>query len=69
MWCPGQNKRIAPISLPWMSQKATKGLIAFTPEIDCDQSDGLTPHYYGVSPRLRLPNVDAYVLPNLFSYE
>jgi hypothetical protein len=23
--------------LPWMSYKATKGLIALTPEIDCDQ--------------------------------
>jgi hypothetical protein len=24
--------------LPWMSQKATKGLIALTPEIDYDQT-------------------------------
>jgi hypothetical protein len=36
-WTPGQNKRIAPLFLPWMSYKATKGLIAFKPEIDCDQ--------------------------------
>jgi hypothetical protein len=30
--------------LPWMSYKATIGLIAFTPEIDCDQTAmGLPP--------------------------
>jgi hypothetical protein len=30
--------------LTWMSQKATKGLIALTPEIDCDQTaSGLPP--------------------------
>jgi hypothetical protein len=31
-WCTGQNKRTA------LSQKATKGLTALTPEIDCDQT-------------------------------
>jgi hypothetical protein len=30
--------------LPWMSQKTNKGLIAHTPEIDCDQmAMGLPP--------------------------
>jgi hypothetical protein len=38
VWCPGQNKRIAPLFLPWMSQKATKGITALTLEIDCDQT-------------------------------
>jgi hypothetical protein len=36
VWCPGQNKRIAPLS--WKSLKATKGLIALTPEIDCNKT-------------------------------
>jgi hypothetical protein len=43
MWCPGQNKRIVPLS----SMDVVKGyeaLIAFAPEIDCDQTAlGLPP--------------------------
>jgi hypothetical protein len=37
VWCPGQDKRIAPLFHPRMSLKATEG--AFTPEteVDCDQ--------------------------------
>jgi hypothetical protein len=38
VWCPGQNKRISPLFPPWMWLKATKGLTALTPEIDCDQA-------------------------------
>jgi hypothetical protein len=41
---PEQNKRIAPLFLYMDVEKATKGLIAFTPEIDCDQTAmGLSP--------------------------
>jgi hypothetical protein len=39
VWYPGQNKRIAPLSFfHGCRNKATKVLIAFTPEIDCDQT-------------------------------
>jgi hypothetical protein len=42
MWCPGPNKRIAPLSVFLSSSmdvvKATKGLTALTPEIDCGQT-------------------------------
>jgi hypothetical protein len=37
VWCPGQNKRIAPLFIPWMSLKATKGL-ALTTKIDCNKT-------------------------------
>jgi hypothetical protein len=37
LWCPEQNKRIA-LFLPRMSLEATKGLIALTHEVDCDQT-------------------------------
>jgi hypothetical protein len=45
VWCPGQNKRIAPLSfLHGCRKKATKGLTVLTPEIDCDQTAiGLPP--------------------------
>jgi hypothetical protein len=35
--CPGQNKRIAPLSF-FHGCQATKGLIALTPEVNCDQT-------------------------------
>jgi hypothetical protein len=39
VWCPGQNKRIAPLSLFHECRKrATKGLTALTPEVRCDQT-------------------------------
>jgi hypothetical protein len=41
MWCPRQNKRIAPLSYfheCHNMRQATKGLTALTPEIDCDQT-------------------------------
>jgi hypothetical protein len=41
VWWPGQYKRIAPLSI---FHGCRKGLIAFTPEIDCDQTAmGLPP--------------------------
>jgi hypothetical protein len=36
VWCPGKNKRIEPHSFFHGCRKATKGLTALTPEIDCD---------------------------------
>jgi hypothetical protein len=35
--CPSQNKRIAPLSFFHGCPKTTIGLIAFIPEVDCDQ--------------------------------
>jgi hypothetical protein len=45
VWCLGQNKRIVPLSFFHGCRKmVTKGLIVFTPEIDCDQmAMGLRP--------------------------
>jgi hypothetical protein len=41
VWCPEQNKRIAPLSL---FRGCRKRVIAFTPQIDCDQTAmGLPP--------------------------
>jgi hypothetical protein len=40
--CPGQNKRIAPLSF-FHRGKATKGLTSSPPEIECNQTMGL-PH-------------------------
>jgi hypothetical protein len=34
VWCTGQNKSVA----PQKSSKAPKGLISFTPEIECDRT-------------------------------
>jgi hypothetical protein len=40
VWCPGQKNSIAPLSF----LEATKGLIALTPEIDCNKTAmGLPP--------------------------
>jgi hypothetical protein len=36
VWCPGQNKRNLSLSSMEL-KKATKGLTALKPEIDCDQ--------------------------------
>jgi hypothetical protein len=36
VWCSGQNKRIAPLSV--FHGCINKGLTALTPEIDCDQT-------------------------------
>jgi hypothetical protein len=45
VWCPGQNKRIAPLSF----LHGIKGLIALTPEIDCNKTAmGLPPVTSGV---------------------
>jgi hypothetical protein len=38
VWCSGQNKRIAPLTSSMDVVKASKGLIAFTPETPCDQT-------------------------------
>jgi hypothetical protein len=43
VWCPGQNKIIAPLYFLHGCRKATKGLIAVT-EIDCNETAmGLPP--------------------------
>jgi hypothetical protein len=36
VWCPGQNKRIAPLSS--MDVVKELGIITLTPEINCDQT-------------------------------
>jgi hypothetical protein len=39
-----EQKNSTSLFLPWMSYKTTKGLIAFIPELDCDQTAiGLPP--------------------------
>jgi hypothetical protein len=45
VWCPGQNKRIAPLPFFYGCRKETKGLTALTSEIDCDQAAIGLPHH------------------------
>jgi hypothetical protein len=54
VWCPGQNKRIAPLSFLLKSTvdvvKGDKGLIALTPEINYNKTAmGLPPVTSAVS--------------------